>query len=69
VTAPKINLSESSPVFGWQEINEVVYLRCPNGHVSRLDHGINEQGFVSPSVGCPKCDFHESNLQLEGYSI
>ena len=68
MTAPKINLSEMSPVFGWQEQNEIVYLRCPKGHVARLDHGIDAKGVVSPSVQCPKCDFHESNLTLDGYS-
>lgn len=66
--APKIDLTKLSPVFGWQEQNEVVYLRCPKGHVARLDHGIDEKGIISPSVQCPKCDFHDSNLTLEDYS-
>jgi hypothetical protein len=65
--APKIDLSEAFPVFGWQEQNEVVYLRCPSGHIAVLDHGISVDGTLSPSVQCPKCAFHESNLQLEGY--
>jgi len=66
--APKINLSNREPVFGWQETAEVVYLRCPRGHLAALDHGIDTDGTVSPSVQCPKCDFHESNLVLDGYS-
>ena len=67
MNAPKIDMSQCSPVFGWTEEKEVVYLRCPNGHVASLDHGINVLGVVSPSVKCPKCGFHESNLVLEGY--
>ena len=65
--APNVDLSSFLPMFGWQEINEIVYLRCPNGHVSRLDHGIDEKGICNPSVQCPKCAFHESNLVLDDY--
>lgn len=66
--APKIDLSLLKPVFGWQEQHEIVYLRCPNGHIARLDHAIDTKGIVSPSVQCPKCDFHESNLTLDNYA-
>lgn len=66
--APHIDLAQNSPVFGWQKSGKQIVLRCPRGHIAYLDHEINEKGEVSPSVQCPKCDFHESGLILEEWT-
>lgn len=69
MNVPKIDLTTNAPVFGWQEIHEIVYLRCPRGHLAQLNHLIDLEGRVTPSVMCPKsgCDFHET-IVLEGYN-
>lgn len=46
-----------------------VRVRCPNcGRWSYLDHEIEQDGNVNPSVECPRdgCGFHES-VALEGW--
>lgn len=47
---------------------EVVELTCPNGHIGDLDHEINDDGDVHPSVDCPRiaCDFHDY-IKLESW--
>jgi hypothetical protein len=72
VNVPRIDASKidpDGPIFGWDEQNEVVYLRCPFGHIGDLgNHQVSIDGTVSPSVVCPKkgCTFHET-VFLEGY--
>lgn len=36
-------------------------VKCPNGHIGVLDHDVDGQGNVTPSVQCPQegCTFHE----------
>lgn len=64
---PKIDLTKNTPLFGWQEQNEQVLMRCPNGHIADLStHTIKQDGTVDPSAQCPKCDFHE-DVKLIGY--
>lgn len=44
-------------------------MRCPNGHIaSLLDHVIDKDGFVNPSVNCPEgsCSFH-NHVRLIGW--
>jgi hypothetical protein len=69
---PKNDLSKFKPVFGWcHDVNPTcvdTIMRCPHGHIASLwDHTIAPDGTVSPSVQCPKCEFHE-NVVLENYS-
>jgi hypothetical protein len=42
-------------------------VRCPCGEYLGLqDHAIADDGTVTPSVVCPRCDWHH-NLKLEGW--
>ena len=43
-----------------QEGNITADIICPNGHFGVLDHEIAHDGIVTPSVDCPRCDFHDS---------
>lgn len=53
---------------GWWRWMGRVYVRCPNGHVASLDHDVDAEGTVSPSLECPcsSCDFHDNGV-LEGW--
>lgn len=68
MNVPKIDLSKFSPIFGYEKQIKIVYLRCPNGHISILNHDIDINGKITPSVQCPKCNFHESDLILDNYT-
>ena len=48
-----------------------IRLVCPNGHAGFLDHNVDSQGRVTPSVECPddSCAFHESGITLESYTL
>lgn len=48
-----------------------VRLFCPSGNAGFLDHNVDGQGRVTPSVECPddRCTFHESGITLEGYTL
>lgn len=42
---------------------------CARGHVGSLeDHGIAQDGSVSPSLVCSECEWHEY-VRLEGWTI
>jgi len=65
IDVPKSDLTKFGHL-GWQEHNEIVILRCPNGHVSELgDHTVGMDGVVSPSAVCPKCGWHETVRLLD----
>lgn len=44
---------------------------CPNcGVIGTLNHEIDDEGRVTPSVGCPEdCGYHETGVILEGWSM
>lgn len=49
---------------------DVVLIRCPNcGKTGILDHDVDDDGTVQPSVECPTkgCDFHE-HVRLLGWT-
>ena len=55
----------------WKIVNrdgrEIVKALCPGCHVwGALDHTIDPDGTVRPSVDCEKCDFHEF-VRLDGW--
>lgn len=62
------------PVFGtWRPVvldgKKTARLSCPGcGSIALLDHKIDKEGNVTPSVVCPiqSCDFHEF-VKLEGW--
>lgn len=57
----QVRAPEVPPAPAWWPFGAGVMLRCPSGHVGRLDHEIATDGTVSPSVMCmnPGCDFHD----------
>lgn len=62
--------------FPGKDTKPTLWIRCPGedeknehgkcGWLLYLDHGINEDGEVQPSVGCPHCGFH-AWVTLEGW--
>lgn len=63
---PKSDLTKFGHL-GWQWDGENLVVRCPNGHVAVLDHEVSLKGEVTPSIQCPKCEFHESGVILDGF--
>ena len=45
-------------------------MACPGcGTTGTLqDHGIDDEGRVTPSVDCTQCEYHESGVVLEGWN-
>ena len=41
------------PPLSWMKGNDGVTVKCPNGHIGVLDHDVNNQGEVNPSIVCP----------------
>ena len=54
----KVGMAQS---LSWWRSNESIWMVCSNGHPAILDHEIESNGEVSPSVVCPEdgCDFHK----------
>lgn len=69
----KANARENPPLT-WRPWNGpsgnlvMVMFTCSEGHIGSLNHDIDRDGVVTPSVQCsePGCTFHE-NIQLEGW--
>lgn len=41
---------------------------CPNGHWASIeDHEIDPSGRVTPSLICPECGWHGTEVRLEGW--
>ena len=44
-----------------------LYMTCPLcGRVGQLNHDVQKDGTVTPSVDCPTCSFHD-HVQLKGW--
>ncbi len=55
------------PMPSWYHMGgRSVLMTCVNGHSHRLDHTIDDNGGVRPSVQCPNCDYHEFVI-LDGW--
>ncbi len=45
-----------------------VILICPGCKVPGvLDHEVDAEGNVTPSVDCPECEYHETGVKLIGW--
>jgi len=53
----------------WSLMGKRILVDCP-GCEKRfmLDHNIDKNGQIHPSLDCPICDFHESNIILAGWN-
>ncbi len=49
----------------WKKANDHMYVECPQCHnVFVLDHEVDRNGVITPSLDCPLCPFHESGVML-----
>ena len=53
------------PPLRYHQAGSKAYVTCPKGHIMFLKHDIDDNGKVTPSIGCPKaynnsgdCDWH-----------
>lgn len=66
----KAGTPKAQAVGTWWTWRDRVFIRCPKcEHVAGLQHGIEKDGMVSPSLDCPTtdCSFHEFVI-LEGWA-
>lgn len=48
------------------DVPDNILVKCPRGHIGVLDHDIDDDGTVTPSVQCPSCEWHEM-IRLDGW--
>lgn len=52
----------------WFRMGTAVFVVCPGCKTRMpLEHTISAKGVVTPSLDCPRCVYHESNVVLEGW--
>lgn len=75
MTHTHVMMVEGNPLFGkglWTrtKVNDVTIVRvsCPGcGLAAALDHEIDDDGIVNPSLQCPTCGYHDW-IKLGGWS-
>lgn len=51
----------------WKRLGGDLAAVCENGHFAFLDHDVDDEGYVTPSLECPEpdCDWHVYALLVD----
>ena len=59
---------QPGPWWRWDDLaagGPRVEVKAPCGHIGLLDHEVQPDGTVTPSLDCPRCSFHDHVRLLE----